>query len=155
MTDAAAPELSRRPARPPVWLWLWLPLLIYPGLLISLWLAEDFWSMMTRKEGGVEFLSFALGLLGVGYGVAVWRRRRALPESQGWLAYWFAAVTLGTFFLAGEEVSWGQHLGFWNSEQLPEAVKRVNDQNETNFHTITNALDQGPTNLVVGATLIG
>ena len=40
-----------------------------------------------------------------------------------------------------EEISWGQHLFFWNS---PEFFLEFNSQKETNFHNISNLLNELP-----------
>tara|TARA_B100001057_G_scaffold432970_1_gene461476 strand:+ start:53 stop:841 length:789 start_codon:yes stop_codon:yes gene_type:complete len=40
-----------------------------------------------------------------------------------------------------EEISWGQHLFFWNS---PEFFLEFNSQKETNFHNISNLLNDLP-----------
>ena len=45
-----------------------------------------------------------------------------------------------TYYLL-EEISWGQHLFFWNS---PEFFLEFNSQKETNFHNISNLLNELP-----------
>ena len=45
----------------------------------------------------------------------------------------FAFVALGCFFVAGEELSWGQWIFGWGT---PEALAAVNLQNETNAHNL-------------------
>jgi hypothetical protein len=49
-------------------------------------------------------------------------------------------------YYLGEEISWGQHFFRWNTN---EWFKIYNNQNETNFHNITNLLDQLPRTLVM------
>lgn len=137
----------------PGWLRLGVPLIAYPLLLVSI-AYRPLYALLIRKEGLVEYAAVVVLLVGVGYGVAMlWRYRQALPHRG--LAGWFALAVAAMFLFAGEEISWGQHLGLWDSEDVPEAIKQINDQNETNFHNITNALDQGPTNLIVVLTLVG
>lgn len=52
---------------------------------------------------------------------------------------WNGAVYLGAailcFFVAGEEISWGQWIFHW---QTPEALAAVNLQHETNLHNLVN-----------------
>jgi len=137
----------------PGWLRLGVPLIAYPLLLVSI-AYRPLYALLIRKEGLVEYAAVVVLLVGVGYGVAMlWRYRRALPHRG--LAVWFALVVAAMFLFAGEEISWGQHLGLWDNEDVPEAIRSINDQNETNFHNISNALDQGPTNLIVVLTLLG
>lgn len=50
-------------------------------------------------------------------------------------------VALGCFYIAGEEVSWGQQIFGWIT---PEFWLEVNDQSETNLHNTTAWLDQKP-----------
>ncbi len=134
----------------------WLTVAVPPSLflvmllLIVVW--YDAWYFLKNKEGGIEWIAIAILLIGVGYGaVTLLKYRASLPKK--WLVGWFTLATLGMFVFAGEEMSWGQHLGFWSGEDLPEGFRELNDQDETNFHNMTNALDQGPTNIIFGGTL--
>ena len=45
-------------------------------------------------------------------------------------------VALGTFFVAGEEIAWGQRIFGWAT---PETLEAVNYQNETTLHNIGSA----------------
>ena len=46
---------------------------------------------------------------------------------------WLLGLALGSLFLAGEELSWGEHLfGFAG----PEAIKAINAQSEFNTHNL-------------------
>ena len=56
----------------------------------------------------------------------------------------FKVIALTYYF--GEEISWGQHFFKWNT---PEIFNELNNQNETNFHNISNLLDQVPRSLVI------
>jgi hypothetical protein len=50
-------------------------------------------------------------------------------------------VTLGTFYMAGEEVSWGQWFFMWDT---PDTFLEINDQHETNLHNVSSWMDQKP-----------
>jgi hypothetical protein len=50
-------------------------------------------------------------------------------------------AVLGSFYIFGEEISWGQHILNWNT---PEYWSAINDQNETNLHNTSAWLDQKP-----------
>jgi len=153
-TAAATP--TPRPRDLPWWVWLPLPLFVYP--LVALAAAFEplhpLYNALMTKEGVVELLSVAALLASLAFGLpTLWRHRRKLPAR--WLRIWFALVCFAMFFLAGEELSWGQHLGFWDHADVPDAIKAVNDQNETNLHNIGgNALDVNPTNAVVLAAFV-
>ena len=45
----------------------------------------------------------------------------------------YAMLALATFFVAGEEISWGQRVFGWGT---PEALDAINHQGETNVHNI-------------------
>jgi len=128
-----------------------IPAIVYPGLLLSMFVYYPFWYFMKDKEGGIEWIMIVFLLIGIGHGVNLLARyRSALPRP--WLVWWFVLSTFGMVVFAGEEISWGQHLGLWTGEDLPEALRAMNDQDESNFHNMTNALDQGPTNVIVAGT---
>jgi len=50
-------------------------------------------------------------------------------------------ITLACFYMAGEELSWGQHLWGWDT---PKWMMEVNDQKETNLHNMSSWFDQKP-----------
>ncbi|NBC11359.1 MAG: hypothetical protein GVY24_06425 [Planctomycetes bacterium] len=157
MTQPAEPATSpTRPRDLPAWVWLPLPLLVYPlvALAAAVPTLHPLYDWLMTKEGGVELLGVAALLASLMYSLpTIYRHRHKLPAR--WLKVWFALVMFAMFFLAGEELSWGQHLGFWDHEDVPDAIKAVNDQNETNLHNIGgNALDVNPTNAVVLATFV-
>ena len=69
-----------------------------------------------------------------------------------WLRVWFGIATVATFFVLGEEISWGQTLFNWAT---PELWGTINDQNETNLHNTSAWLDQKPKILLQIGVLIG
>ena len=130
------------------------PLTVYPVMILSIFVYYDFWLFMKSKEGGVEWLAIGCLLIGAVFGARLLLRYRSLLPAK-WLVVWFALGTLGMVFLAGEEMSWGQHLGLWSGEDLPDSFQEINDQNETNIHNIVgfgNTIDRGSTNAVVIGT---
>lgn len=135
----------------PYWLTVVFPALLYPLMAASAFVFPNFYDFWQRKEGGIEFATVLFLLVGVVYGaLLVMRYRNKLPRK--WLIYWFAFSTFGMIVFAGEELSWGQHLGFWGSEDIPLALRMINDQDESNFHNTYNLLDQGLKNLIVAGT---
>lgn len=57
------------------------------------------------------------------------------------LTAWFGSALLGCFYVAGEEVSWGQWFFYW---ETPAGWAEINDQRETNLHNTSSWLDQKP-----------
>jgi len=61
-----------------------------------------------------------------------WRLRR---QGRRTLALAYLLFALGCFFIAGEEIAWGQRLlGFGT----PETLERINDQEEVTVHNINS-----------------
>jgi len=70
----------------------------------------------------------------------------------GGVRVWMVLFLLGSFYYAGEEISWGQHFIGWST---PEQWLSVNDQQETNLHNISPLFDQVPRALLSIAALVG
>jgi len=123
---------------PPVMLLLLLAVYVVDKPLFDQMLAKDF-------EGGVvEILTVLLLLPGIYAGFSVLRCcRRVLAGTltRAWVLLW----TLALVYFAGEEMSWGQWIFYWDT---PEVFAELNDQNETNLHNISSWFDQKPRALV-------
>tara|TARA_B100001029_G_scaffold172082_1_gene169504 strand:+ start:15 stop:860 length:846 start_codon:yes stop_codon:yes gene_type:complete len=52
----------------------------------------------------------------------------------------------GLIYYFFEEISWGQHFFFWDS---PDFFIKTNNQNETNFHNISNLFNELPRTLLL------
>jgi hypothetical protein len=146
------------PAEAPAVLWLWPALLIYPSTLVLLFLNGAWYHVVITKEGWLDSFTPVVLLLGFVFAVRALHHARRLPASAKWVRHWIVILLLGVFFLAGEELSWGQHLGFWSAEDLPEWLRRANDQQETNIHNLAvggNSLEQLFKNLVYLGSLLG
>ena len=96
-------------------------------------------SAMNSENGAVELAQFFVifaALL-----VAIWILISARGLGNKWLLGYIAFAGLCCTYVAGEEISWGQHIWNWNT---PEYWKAYNDQHETNFHNTSSWLDQKP-----------
>lgn len=79
--------------------------------------------------------------------------RLAFAANTKWLRYWMIFVSLGTFYLLGEEISWGQHYFGW---EVGGVFEHINDQGETNFHNSEGGwLDQKPRALLLFGMILG
>lgn len=67
------------------------------------------------------------------------------------IALWFILAAIGCFYIAGEEISWGQWIFHWDT---PKSWGAINDQNETNLHNISTWLDQKPRALLEFAIVL-
>ncbi|MBV6632681.1 MAG: hypothetical protein KI792_06570 [Alphaproteobacteria bacterium] len=75
-----------------------------------------------------------------------------MDHANRWLMAWIGIAALGCLYVAGEEVSWGQHFLKWESSEFWSGV---NDQNETNLHNISSWLDQKPRILLIIGVYVG
>jgi len=92
---------------------------------------ESAYRLLTKEDGIVEWLQvLALVVLFVIYlrlVVELWRSGHRLYAAL------FVVAAAGVFFIAGEEISWGQRiLGL----STPEELEEINNQGETNIHNI-------------------
>lgn len=71
---------------------------------------------------------------------------------NGWLKAWTALAGICCIYVAGEELSWGQHIFGWAT---PENWSALNDQNETNLHNTSTWLDQKPRAILEIGVLVG
>ena len=131
--------------------WLWLPLAVFLVLsLLYWWVPALYRTWFEGEQGLLELAQFALAVAAMG--VALWTLRAPGLKGKRPLFAWVSLLALGCLYIAGEEVSWGQHLFFW---QTPETWGALNDQNETNLHNISNLLDQVPRTLLELAVVFG
>lgn len=135
----------------PALLWLWLPLALLCFILVVIIFYPSHVQLLINAEGGVvELLTPAALLPAVAFGLLGVRYIRRLPAK--WLFAWLMLVTAASFYFAGEELSWGQQLFYW---QTPELMEEINDQQETNIHNISSWFDQKPRILLELWVLIG
>lgn len=70
-----------------------------------------------------------------------------------WMRAWLVLIALATFFLLGEETSWGQHYIGWETTGW---FAQFNDQGETNLHNTPDGwLDQKPRMLLQIGMIVG
>ena len=85
-------------------------------------------TMDIEESAPVELLT--AGLFG-GAGLVLWLA--AVAAGRGWLRRIYILAGLGLFFIAGEELSWGQHIwGF----ATPGFLEEINLQGEVNLHNV-------------------
>jgi hypothetical protein len=100
-------------------------------VVIAAWGYRPVFHLLTREDHILEWLQFAgfagATALGAAIAVALWRAGR---RPMGVL---YAAFALGCFFIAGEEISWGQRLLGYGT---PQELERVNHQGAVTVHNI-------------------
>lgn len=119
-----------------IW-WLYIPVgFILLQILLELTVPYDTLSAMLSEGGIHEDIQFYLAIA-----ACLVALKTMFDIRQPLLKGWMLCAALGSFYIAGEEVSWGQHIFGWIT---PEFWSGVNDQNETNFHNTSAWLDQKP-----------
>lgn len=131
--------------------WLYIPLaFMVVQIGIDLFLPLHLREAAHSENGLHETLQFIV--IGAGFFLAavtlLQMNRRTNPLMTGWLAL----AALGCFYVAGEEISWGQHLLGWAT---PDVWQSVNDQQETNLHNTSSWLDQKPRLLLLIGVVSG
>ena len=82
------------------------------------------------SEGGIFESASALASASAAIVFAV----SASRSKSRWQTFWLMGLALGCFVLAGEEVSWGQHLFAF---EPPAVIAENNFQGEFNLHNLT------------------
>ncbi|TVR78152.1 MAG: hypothetical protein EA405_15235 [Rhodospirillales bacterium] len=135
----------------PRWLWLYTPLILIVSLFLSGNLYPDFYGRYINPEiGALELTQFFV--MCVATVVAAGLLRHGQVWSRGWLRAWVGLALVCSFYVAGEEASWGQHIVGWST---PEYWENINDQNETNLHNVSPWFNQKPRHVLEAAIIIG
>ena len=129
-----------------------LPVFLAVAPFLTLPLGEKFsfynqW--MVSEKGAIEHLTVVLAAVGFVLALLAFRRRRACPKP--WFGSYMAIFAAGFTYIAGEELSWGQHLMGWQS---PEFFEKSNLQNETNLHNLHRSLDRVPKSIIGAGVVI-
>lgn len=126
-----------------------IALAVLPFLTIGI--GEDFafynqW--MVTERGAIEHATVFFAAAGCVLALLAFSRRAASPKP--WLGGYMLLFALGFIYIAGEEMSWGQHLFGWESS---EWFAKANRQQETNFHNLHQSLDRVPKS-IIGAGIV-
>lgn len=135
----------------PKWLWLIAAPAILPLIILTRYLDPEFFELWIEPEGGlIEVVTPVILLVATISGILIARRHALLPAK--WVAAWFALHAMGSFYFAGEDLSWGQHFFGWRT---PPSIVALNDQGETNLHNMSSWFDQKPRVLLVLWSILG
>lgn len=132
-------------------LWLFLPIaFIVVQVVCELLLPRSTLETMHSENGTHELLEAFISFLAFGMAILVlpkidWSRQKLAGAAV-------IMAALGTFYITGEEISWGQHIASWST---PEFWESVNDQGETNLHNTSDWLDQKPRILLYVGIVVG
>lgn len=123
------------------WWWLGIPVLV-AVFVIGAWLIAPQWYLawvIPEGYGILELSHFIVPLIGLSLAVRLlfdpFVRRRPLVLGVAILA------GISCLYIAGEEVSWGQHFFHWTT---PEYWAEINRQQETNLHNTYGIFEKWP-----------
>jgi hypothetical protein len=132
-------------------LWLWLPLLFLSAqIIIEIWVPHSVLQNIHNENGPHEAMQVVA--LVAAFLTALMALRYVRWRTQAWLGGWLALAFVCCVYVAGEEMSWGQHIFDWVT---PEYWKTINDQHETNLHNLSSWLDQKPRFLLEAGVICG
>lgn len=136
--------------------WLWLPLAVFAAQIVcEITLSREVLGAMLSENGAVELAQFFVIVAACVLAYALLFRMGVRPcnyRAFSGLGAWVALAAVAGCYVAGEEVSWGQHFLNWDT---PEYWAIVNDQNETNFHNTSSWLDQKPRMILHAGIIVG
>ena len=133
------------------WWWLGIPLAVALFVVSSYWIDPEWHRRWITAESGVlETAQFILMVIGLGLAVQLlfdpFVRQRPLVFAVAALA------ALSCLFIGGEEVSWGQHIFFWQDSNL---VTGVNDEGELSLHNMNKGFERTPRALLELGVFVG
>jgi hypothetical protein len=139
------------PGRSEAWWWLGLPIAA-ALIIVGSYAIDPHWNgrWMTGESGILETAQFIFMVIGLAIAVQLlfspFVRRRPLVLAVA------AVAALACLFIGGEEVSWGQHIFFW---QDPSLVSAVNDEGEFSIHNVNKGFERAPRAVLEIGVLIG
>lgn len=131
--------------------YLWIPLcFVVAQILCEIFLADDVLNALVSENGPHESMQFfVISLAFIFSFINVWHAKKV---KQPLLTGWFILAAICCLYVAGEGISWGQHVFEWAT---PEFWHEVNDQQETNFHNTSSWLDQKPRLMLLVGIIVG
>lgn len=110
-----------------------IPVIVMLGMIAIIPL-PDLFVWITAENSIIEWLQFVLILTSS----MIFARLslRLFQNRQTMIGVLCVLIALGMFFVAGEEIAWGQQIFGWST---PTALEEVNVQQETTLHNISSA----------------
>ena len=132
-------------------IWLWLPLVVIMGQLVAEFVLPVDALRDVYAENGLYEIAQVIVIF-MAFIFAIRTVRASVTSGQLWLSIWAGVAALSSFYVFGEELSWGQHVLNWST---PEYWAALNDQGETNLHNTSSWLDQKPRILLLSGVFVG
>ncbi|MEM7618344.1 MAG: hypothetical protein AAF244_03060, partial [Pseudomonadota bacterium] len=102
-------------------LWLWIPLFWFTGqVLIEVLLPADRILYLHKESGPHEILQFLLVSASCGiFACTLFKNLKKLPT---WLKFWIGLAAFYSFYVAIEEISYGQSFFQWETPENWQAI---------------------------------
>jgi len=110
-----------------------VPILVVLGMVATI-PHPDLFVWLTAEDSLLEWSQFVL--IFTSSLIFAWSGFLLFQNHLGKIGSLYLIVALATFFVAGEEIAWGQRIFGWGT---PEALEAVNSQHETTLHNISSA----------------
>ena len=159
-TRPSDPKIPTGPYRPftsdpgwsEAWWWLGVPVFVAALALGTYWIVPAWYMRYVLPEGYglLEISHFFIPL----FGLFIAGSLLMLPFVRA-RPFVFSVALIGALsclYIAGEEMSWGQHFFHWNT---PEYWAMVNRQEETNLHNTWAIFEKTPRSLLEAAIFFG
>ena len=132
-------------------LWLWIPLVfVIAQAILEVILPRALMVASVSENGPHELLQFFIILAAALVALKYFISKK--PHKHIIYKMWFGLALICCVYVAGEEVSWGQHFFGWATSDNWQAV---NDQQETNLHNTSSWFDQKPRLILMGNIIFG
>lgn len=134
------------------WWWLWLPLLYGAVVVLAGAFAPRLYDEWIIPEGYglLEFSQFLIMI--AAFAIALRLLFDPFVRQRPFVLAVTIVAALSSLYIAGEEMSWGQHFFHWNT---PDYWTNINLEGETNLHKAYDILDKAPRVTLEIGVLIG
>lgn len=131
--------------------WLWLPILwMVSQIALELTLSSTLILKIHGESGPHELIQFAV--IFTAFVISLYTFFSLKKKHNLWRVVWIILMTLGCFYIAAEEISWGQSIFNWST---PEYWQMINNQSETNLHNTSRWLNQIPRYSLMAGIAVG
>lgn len=141
---------ENKPHIPPV-LWLWIPVTwLFVQGFIEIFFSKEMVLKIHAEGNPHEIAQFIIILASalIFARILLYTRKN---EHIG-IALWVGAAMICSFYVAFEEISWGQSFFDWST---PDYWRELNGQNETNLHNTSRFLNQIPRYGLMASIAVG
>lgn len=117
------------------WMITLLPIIVAATVLMS-YVSRPVYRFVTKEDGPIEWAQFLCYAAVCVFSVGIAYKR--FKAGHPWQALMFAGFAFANFFIAGEEIAWGQRIF---DIKTPDDLKAINAQGEITVHNIGRIQD--------------